>query len=272
MIGVIIFNVVIALAGQPKNFWIHPENAIRGDGLSIYNATNHSFDFFLGHGWLAYLICVLIYATGAFILVSVLPRKIALITIFSFIFGHFFDTTNWLAVRCHFGFFSAPVYGLALSTIIVSWAFSVLNTKFDEVNKRLRWVMAAVILFDPINTLIGQPASYWLHPETVREGPEFWRNLLIQGWYAYCFVDLIYCFLIFWLVSILPKYLALIFILLFIFIHFVGSSCWFFYEWRMGIQAPVIFGIILSIIITMIILPKSLKLNRNEFYRDSEPV
>jgi hypothetical protein len=268
MIGVIIFNVVLTLAGQPKDFWQHPEIAIRGDGLSIYNATNHSFDFFLGHGWLAYLICVLVYVSLAFMLVSVLPRMVALITIFSFIFGYFFETTNWLVVRWHLGFFGTLFYGIALSYIIVSWAFSVLNKNNDEANKRLRWLMAVVILYDPINTLIGQPASYWIHPETVNEGNLFLRNLMIQGWYVYFIVDLIYCYFMFWLVSILPKKLALFFILLNIFTHFVGSSCVFFYQWRMGMQSPVIFGIIISIIIIIFIFPKSSKLNKKEFDRN----
>src|ERR1700677_1258800 len=97
MICAIVFSLINTLAGQPESFWHHPETAIRGDGLSIHNETNQTFEFFLGRGWQAYLIANLIYLSGAFLLVSALPRMPALIVIFSFIFGHYFGATNWLA-------------------------------------------------------------------------------------------------------------------------------------------------------------------------------
>ena len=84
MIGAILFSMVNTLSGQPESFWHHPETAIRGDGLSIYNETNHTFDFFLGRGWMPYLLTSLIYLSAVFLIVSVLPRKLALIAIFSF--------------------------------------------------------------------------------------------------------------------------------------------------------------------------------------------
>jgi len=103
MVAAIFFSVVNTLIGQPESFWQHPETAIRGDGLSIYNTTNHTFDFYLGLGWQAFLITSLIYVLGALLFVSILPRRAALIAIFSFLFGHFFGATNWLANRWHLG-------------------------------------------------------------------------------------------------------------------------------------------------------------------------
>jgi hypothetical protein len=50
MLGVMLFSVINTLIGQPKSFWYAPESAIRGDGLSIHNSTNPTFEFFLGHG------------------------------------------------------------------------------------------------------------------------------------------------------------------------------------------------------------------------------
>jgi hypothetical protein len=35
--------------------------------------------------------------------------------------------------------------------------------------KRLRWVMIGAMLFDMINTILGQPGSYWHHPGNVNE-------------------------------------------------------------------------------------------------------
>src|SRR5450432_2403012 len=101
MIGTMLFSMINTLAGQSVIFWHHPQTAIRGDGLSINNNTNHTFEFFLGVGWQAYLVANLVYFLGAFLLVSVLPKKVSLVTIFSFIFGHYFAGCNWLAVRWH---------------------------------------------------------------------------------------------------------------------------------------------------------------------------
>jgi hypothetical protein len=266
MIGAILFSMVNTLSGQPESFWHHPETAIRGDGLSIYNETNHTFDFFLGWGWMPYFFTSLIYLSAVFLLVSVLPRKAALIAIFSFIFGHFFGANNWLAVRWHLGINASTIYGSVLVPVIVLEAFPTLSSNTDQIIKKLRWVMLGPMLFDMINTLAGQPASYWLHTDTVHETNEISRFFLIRGWYAYVSWDIFYFLGIFWLVSILPRRLALICIFMFIFIHFVGTSNWFFYEWRMGMETPVIFGIILSVIIVMLAFPTS-----KDFYPIKHP-
>ena len=255
MIGAILFSMVNTLSGQPESFWRHPETAIRGDGLSIYNETNHTFDFFLGRGWMPYLFTSLMYLSAVFLIVSVLPRKLALIAIFSFFFGHFFGANNWLAVRWHLGINASAIYGLVLVPVIVLEAFPTLSSNTDQIIKRLRWVMLGPMFLDMINTLVGQPASYWLHTETVHEGNEISRFFLIQGWYVYVSWDIFYFSGIFLLVSILPRRLALICIFIFTLIHFVGTSNWFFYEWRMGMETPVIFGIILSVIIVMLAFP-----------------
>ena len=257
MIGAILFSMANTLSGQPESFWHHPETAIRGDGLSIYNETNHTFDFYLGHGWPAYLITSLIYLSCTYFLVSILPEKLALITIFSFIFGHFFGATNWLATRWHLGIIASSIYGLVLVPIIVFCAFPALSSITDKIIKQLFWVMIGAMVCDTINTLLGQPASYWLHPETVHEANNVSRYFLAQGWYAFVFRDLFYFFGIFWLAMILPRRWALMCIFYFMLTGFIGASNWLFYEWRMGMEAPVIFGIILSVIIVVLAFPAS---------------
>lgn len=252
MAGAIIFSVINTLLGQPGSFWHHPETAIRGDGLSIYNSTNYTFDFFLGHGWLPYLFTCLLYISIVFLLVSILPRRAALITIFSVILGHFFGASNWLAVRWHLGTNSAGIYGLVLAPIIVLSLFRQIGSNIDNIIKRLRWVMAGPMILDLMNTLIGQPSSYWLNPETVHEGNPISRYLLIHGWYTYLFVHMIFIMGLFWLVRIFPKWIGLICIFFFMLGGYIGASNWFFYEWRLGMQTPVIFGAILSILITLL--------------------
>ena len=257
MFGMILFSVANTLAGQPDSYWHHPETAIRGDGLSIYNTTNHTFDFYLGHSWQAYLITSLIYVLGAFLFVSLLPRRAALIAIFSFLFAHFFGATNWLSTRWHFGTNSSSFYGLVLFPIIVFSAFPTTSSSTDQIVKRLYWVMLVPMLCDMIFTLVGQPAGYWLHPEIAHEANPVSRFFLAHGWYAFILMFFIFFLGIFWLVSVLPGRLAFLPIFYFMFVNFVGASCWFYYEWRMGMETPVVFGIILSVLIVLLAFPKS---------------
>jgi hypothetical protein len=187
MIAVLLFSAILTLSGQPESYWHHPQTAIRGDGLSIGNATNHGFEFFLGRGWQAFIMTSMLYLAGAFLLVSLLPRKAALIAIFSFIFGHYFGETNWLVVRWHLGIGGASIYALVLALMLVLSAFPKPGPNTNRVIRALRWVMVGAMSLDMINTLLGQPPGYWHHPETVHEANNFSRFLLSRGWYAYLF-------------------------------------------------------------------------------------
>jgi hypothetical protein len=246
MLGAMLFSAILTLLGQPQSFWRDPETAMRGDGLSIYNPTNHTFDFFLGHGWLAYISACLVYFAAAFLLVSILPGKTAPVASLSFIFGHYYGACNWLAVRWHLGFNGVALYALLLSAAI-TWAVSPIPGSTSlQIIRRLRWVMIGVMLIDPIVTLIGEPASYWLHPQTVHEGNSFWRWFMARSWSAYVLADLVYCLGAFLLASTLPRFFALLSIFAFTFGHFLGASNWFFYDWRLGMAMPVLYGILLS--------------------------
>jgi hypothetical protein len=262
MVAAIIFSVINTLAGQPESFWQHPDTAMRGDGLSIHDATNHTSEFFLGRSWQAYVLANLVYISAAFLVVSILPRTAALLAIFSVIFGHFFGATNWLAVRWHGGMAAATVYGFTLGAVIAALTLPASGPASGQIIKRLRWLMIAAMLLDGTNTLIGQPGSYWSHPETVHEGNQFFRWFLMQGWWGYVLVETVYFSGMFWLVSILPKTGALTCIFAIIFTHYVGASNWFFYEWRMGMQSPVIYGVVLSMAIVWLAFSRCRKTNR----------
>jgi hypothetical protein len=273
MVGAILFSVVLTLAGQPDSFWQHPETAMRGDGLSIYNATNHTFEFFLGQGWQAFILASMVYISAAFVLVSILPRTTALIVIFSFILGHSFGATNWLSVRWHLGTNSGLLYILVVAPMALL-AFPNNNPNADQIIKRLRWVMVSAMALDMTNTLLGQPPSYWHHPETPYESNPISYFFLARGWYAYVLWDLFYFSGVFWLVSVLSQRWALICISFFTLTGFVGGSCWYFYVWRMGMEAPVIYGIALSVIIVLSAFYKTKNSSQelNSEPVDSEPI
>jgi hypothetical protein len=257
MVGAILFSIFNTLAGQPARFWLNPEQAIRGDGLGLHNSVNHTFEFFLGRGWQPYALSCLIYLALAFVVVSVLPRKAALVAGLSVIFGHYYGACNWLAVRWHLGFNGVGSYGLLLSAAI-AWVVSPIPGQTgDQIIRRLRWVMIGVMLFDPFLTLLGQPASYWANPGTVHEGNPFWRWFMMWGWMDYVLMDLLYCLGAFWLASTVPRFFAVVIIFAFTFAHFIGASNWFFYVWRLGMEVPVVYGIVLSSIIVFLSFRRS---------------
>jgi len=261
MMGAMLFSMFITLAGQPASFWTNPETAMRGDGLGVHNVVNHTFEFFLSHGWQPFALSCLVYLALALVAVSILPRKAALLATLSFIFGHYFAAANWLAIGWHLGFNGVAVYGIAVSAAI-AWAVSPIPASpGDQIIRRLRWVMFCVMLIDPLVTLIGEPGSYWAHPETVHEGNSFWRWFMMQGWWAYVLMDLAYCLGAFWLVSTLPRLYAVTVLFAFTFGHFIGASNWFFYDWRLGMQVPVIYGIVISSIIVFLSFRRSQKSN-----------
>ncbi|HTB84062.1 MAG TPA: hypothetical protein VK742_10445 [Candidatus Sulfotelmatobacter sp.] len=125
----------------------------------------------------------------------------------------------------------------------------------DTIVRRLRWIMVGAIIFDKLNTLLGQPGAYWNHPEAANEGNAFFRLFLSRGLPAYLLFSLVYIAVIFVLVSIIPRRLALVSIFAFILGHYFGASTWLSYRWHFGITAPIIYGIILGVLIVLLAFP-----------------
>jgi hypothetical protein len=246
MLSAIAFSMLLTLCGQPGDFWHDSTKAMRGDGLSIYASTNHTFDFLLGYGALPFLAANLVYMTVAFFAVSRLPRAIALISIFAAIFAHGYGATNWLVVRFHFGIGPGVVTCGTLLGVLLSFAVLPTWNRSREAVNVWRWLMVAVLFVDFANTLIGQPASYWQDPTTMHEGNALTRMFLGRGWIYYLGLDLILAAGQFVLIKVLPLPVAFVCVFAFIFASFVGASNWFFYVWRLGWIAPVAYGTVLS--------------------------
>jgi hypothetical protein len=262
MIGAMLFSMLNTLVGQPKGFWLNPANAVRGDGRHLHSHINHTFEFFLGHGWLPYVASCLIYFALAFLLVSVLPKRAALIAAFSFIFGHYYGACNWLAVRWHLGFTGVTYYSFILSAA-VAFALSPLpDHPGDPLVRRLRWAIVVVFLADFLLTLLGQPSGYWRHPEMVHEGNAMIRWFMLRGWVAFVVMDVLYCAGLFVLVSYLPRFYAMMVVFGYAFGYFDGASNWLFYERRLGMGAPVLYGAALSAMIVIASLRPGRKMNR----------
>lgn len=254
MLAAILFSILSTLLGQPKSFWLDPQTALRGDGLSIYNATNRTFDFFLGHGWQAYVAASLIYLAAAFLTVSLLPKMPGLIAAFAAIFGHYFGATMWLGSVWHLGELGFILYAVILAVVLALWVMPTALAN-DPTVERLRWLMSGAILFDFIVTLVGQPPTYWLHPETVNEADPLFGFFLLRGWLAGVLFYLVYQVGTFLLASFASRTTAQIWIFALLFGHFCGASSWLFFRWRLGMQAPVLYGVLLSTLIVLLAFP-----------------
>ena len=121
----------------------------------------------------------------------------------------------------------------------------------DRLIRRLRWVMAGVIVLDTINTLLGQPARYWQHPASGRELNQFIQLFVIQGWLPFLLWSLLYVAGIFAAVSVLPRRCALVVLFAFTFGHYFGASTWWVYHWGYGAKAGIIYGIVLAVILVL---------------------
>jgi hypothetical protein len=257
-----LFSMLNTLAGQPEGFWLDPGKAIRGDGLHLHSHVNHTFEFFLGYGWQLYVAACLIYFALAFLAVSVLPRRAALLIAFSFIFGHYYGACNWLAVRWHLGFTGVTYYSFLLSAAVAFSLSPLADNASDPMVRRLRWAIVVVFLVDFLLTSLGQPSAYWHHPEMVHEGNAMLRWFMLRGWGAYVLMDLFYGLGVFLLASYLPRFFAMMVIFGFTFGYFDGASNWLFYERRLGMEAPVLYGVVLSAVLVFASLCRSRKLNR----------
>ena len=258
MLAVMFVSMITTLAGQPQQFWNHPESAMRFDGLSIFSHINHKFEFFIAYGWKWYVVSCLVYFVGAFALVSVLPARVALIAIFTLIFGHFYVETSWLATRWHSGYVGTTIYACAVA---IGLTLSIADPPRHLLTmRRLSWIAAGALAVDCFNTLLGQPHSYWLNPATVYEGNLISRFFLLHGWWAYCAYDGAYCGLILLLAAVLPRRSAMICTFTFLLAGYEGASNWFFYVWRMGIGAVLLYAVVLSTVLVTLAFAPSLKL------------
>ena len=96
----------------------------------------------------------------------------------------------------------------------------------------------------------------------MHEGNAISRLFMGHGWWAYFLYDAVYAWGAFLLVSKLPRMTALVCAFAFILGHFNGVSCWFFYEWRMGMKTPVIYGVMLGVVVVWLAFLENQKTNR----------
>ena len=250
-------GAVLTLTAQPSSFWSLPQTAIRFDGLAIHSSTNPMFDFFLGRGWAAYLAGVVLYGAAVWLLAAVLPKRLAMVAAFTVILGLSYCGSNWVVVRWQSGTGGIAVYITAVAILLATAVFPSVEDSDRIGLRRLCWVMAFTIAIDGIFTLIGQPASYWQNPATVHEANPMSKFFLEKGWWAFA-AYILAQMAVPWLIALRVAPVigwALAFGMALG--GFFGGSNWLFYEWRLGLQAPVVYALLLSIVIVWQVLKRN---------------
>jgi hypothetical protein len=243
-------GAVITLGAQPSSFWNSPTTAIRFDGLPIHSSTNPMFDFFLGHGWAAYFAGVALYGATIWLGARVLPVTLAMTMELAVILGLCYTQSNWIVVRWHTGTAGAVFYIAGVSILLTNAVLPAINGK-DREGKGLSWLcwlMAVTTTVDGIFTLLGQPASYWRNPLMAHEANPLAKFFLETAWWAYA-AYIVALIAIPWLLSMrVSRGTGWMMILGMTLGGLFGGSNWLFYEWRLGLQLPVLYGTILSLL------------------------
>ena len=247
-------GAALTLAAQPSRFWSLPKTAIRFDGLPIHNTTNPMFDFFLGHGWLAYLAGVGLYGAIIWLLPTVLPKRLAMVTELAVILGLSYSESNWVVVRWHTGTAGAEFYIAGVALVLTLAVLPVVHDREGEGLRRLCWLMTLTTTVDGAFTLNGQPASYWRDTLTVHEANPLAKFFLETGWWAYA-AYIVALIAVPWFLSMrVPRGTGWVIVLGMTLGGLFGGSNWLFYEWRLGLQAPILYSLVLSLMIVWLLL------------------
>lgn len=253
-IVLVAFGAALTLAAQPSRFWSLPKTAIRFDGLPIHNTTNPMFDFFLGHGWLAYLAGVGLYGAIIWLLPTVLPKRLAMVTELAVILGLSYSESNWVVVRWHTGTAGAEFYIAGVALVLTLAVLPVVHDREGEGLRRLCWLMTLTTTVDGAFTLNGQPASYWRDTLTVHEANPLAKFFLETGWWAYA-AYIVALIAVPWFLSMrVPRGTGWVIVLGMTLGGLFGGSNWLFYEWRLGLQAPILYSLVLSLMIVWLLL------------------
>jgi hypothetical protein len=114
MVLVILADGTATALGQGRGFW---------SGSRSVDEANDFVAPILRHGPSSFAVFVSIYVIAAFLLVSSLPRRLAIAALFAYVFGHYAGASSWLVYEYNFGVKSAVAYAVLLAIAVSLLAF-----------------------------------------------------------------------------------------------------------------------------------------------------
>jgi hypothetical protein len=257
VVGTELFAVIATLFSQPSMYWKHLETAGGGNSLA---------HFVMAQGLIIFLLYGALSLFACFLFVSVVPKKVALVGMLSLVLLRYFEASDRLLYYWNLGL-GPLIYGLMLGAAVGLLVFPTPDkigadresTDFEfnanMIVRRLRWVMVGAMIFDSANTLLGQPSSYWEHPETANEGFQLARFFIVRGPSAYLFYDMVIFSGYLFFVSNIPAKAGLLAVSAITISSYFGGCTWLYYHWHLGAKGPVIYGIILSVVYVLLAFP-----------------
>jgi hypothetical protein len=110
MLSVMTFDLVVTLAGQPASYWHKPTTANEGD--PIVRLVMHQ-------GVVPLLLVSVVYGVTILAIVSVLPRRPALVVLLLFTLWHYYGASTWL--QFEFGYaYGGFLSGVVLAALLVA--------------------------------------------------------------------------------------------------------------------------------------------------------
>lgn len=132
---------------------------------------------------------------------------------------------------------------------------------------RIRWVVIAAIAVSVALTLFCQPSSFWTDSKTAMRGDGLpidattnhtFDFFLGSGALPYLAANACYMALAFFLVSRLPRTIALIVSLSLIFAHGYGATHWLSTGFHLGVgPSPALWGVVFGVLLSYCVLPTS---------------
>jgi hypothetical protein len=246
MVGTMLLDIIVTLMSQPGTYW--------QDRVSAFES-NRLFHFFLVQQITWSSVLALFYILAAFIIVSILPVKGGLAAVFSFIICHYFRVSSWLDYHWQMGMTATFIYAFLIGELILVLGFAVSDHAPAQIVKNLRWMMIGVMVFDMVNTIAGQPASYWHDPKTADEGFPMSRFFIMQGLPIYLLYNMVWFTLLFRLVSSVPERIGFVLIFALILSYYFGASTWINKGWHVSAEGPILYGIVVSGIFVLLTFP-----------------
>jgi hypothetical protein len=123
--------------------------------------------------------------------------------------------------------------------------------------------MVAVILVDFVNTLLGQPSTFWAHSDRMNEHNQLIRSIAAHGyWYVIVYM-LLHIVAAFLFVSLARGRLALAGLLAFILCHYHGGATWIEWHWGFGNTGFIVYGVVLAAVVALVGFPGECKAARD---------